>query len=100
MDIEGSLPPPATDQQASQLRPRLEADYLVTRHTSVLALDQPYNPVESFSQVHHSVMPGLYICPSKRCAHISQSLNSRPVLPNHKLSAPRACACKTGPSVL
>ena len=54
MEIE-SDPMPSFNQQfsqqASSLRPRLEPDYLVTSHTSVLSLDQPSRRRETRSQV-------------------------------------------------
>lgn len=54
MEIESEPHPAFTQQgiqQGSQLRPRLEADYLVTKHTSVVALDQPSGRREPPSQV-------------------------------------------------
>lgn len=53
MEIESEPHPAFTQQgiqQGSQLRPRLEADYLVTKHTSVVALDQPSGRREPPSQ--------------------------------------------------
>lgn len=48
MEIDSELLPSLNQefgQRASQLRPRLEASYLGTRNTSVVALDQPIRPI-------------------------------------------------------